>query len=383
MKTVFRILSWIFGSICVLLFILSLLSGHYFASIFILLAGLILIPPIRSRMQKITGFAIRLWLRILIVAVFLVLFLYIIFSGMGNKHSIYKSPEIKFQLMTIYKNRMVHWPVPYEDRYIQTRYGKVYVIMCGEESAAPLVLLHASAMASWSWLYNVAGLAKKYRLYAIDTIGDAGRSTLDDVSIFPADGRSLAALYTELMDTLGMQKAAFVGASQGGFIATNIALYAQDRVEHLILCGPMGYGGTTTSVIRIVFTTMFPLRPIQESTTRWAFGKDQAVNQAVGDWFRLILNGVISRQARPSPFSRDQLKRINVPVLLLLGTRDGLVGNPEKTIELVRDIPNFRVELLNTGHLISAERPNEFNSMVIHFINHSGSGSDKGNGVMN
>jgi pimeloyl-ACP methyl ester carboxylesterase len=168
--------------------------------------------------------------------------------------------------------------------------------------------------------------------------------------------------------TLGVQEACFICASQGGFISTNIALYAPERVEKLILCGPMGYTGTNASVLRILFTTMFPVKPIQDSATRWAFGDDPQVNKAVGEWFRLILEGVISRQARPQPFKHQQLQSLNMPVLLLLGKRDGLVGNPENTKQLAKNIADVQVEILDTGHLVSAEKPDQFNTLVHDFI---------------
>jgi pimeloyl-ACP methyl ester carboxylesterase len=82
----------------------------------------------------------------------------------------------------------------------------------------------------------------------------------------------------------------------------------------------------------------------------------------------LILEGVISRQARPHPFTQEQLKSLNMPVLLLLGKRDGLVGDPESTKQLAKHIADIQVEILDTGHLISAERPDQFNKIVYDFI---------------
>jgi pimeloyl-ACP methyl ester carboxylesterase len=60
-----------------------------------------------------------------------------------------------------------------------------------------------------------------------------------------------------------------------------------------------------------------------------------------------------------------------MPVLLLLGKRDGLVGNPENAKQHVQAIPDVQVEILDTGYLISAERPDEFNKLVIDFISNS------------
>jgi pimeloyl-ACP methyl ester carboxylesterase len=48
---------------------------------------------------------------------------------------------------------------------------------------------------------------------------------------------------------LGIEKAYVVGASEGGFIGTNFALYTPERVEKLALLGPMGYSGAFQSVL--------------------------------------------------------------------------------------------------------------------------------------
>ena len=370
MKSICMILGWTFGLLFFLLFLLGLFSRHYLASIFILFIVVLLIPPIQHWMRDVMRVPVPVWLRVLLIPVLLSLLIVLIFKGMGNKQSIYKNPGIEKKLMSIYDSRMAQWPVPYESRSIDTQYGKVFVIISGPEDARPVLLLHASAMAGWSWLYNIEGLNKYYRSYAIDTIGDAGRSVLNDIENFPKNGPSLAELYQEIMDTLGIQKACFIGASQGGFIATQMAIHAPERVEKVILCGPMGYTGTNLSVLRILFTTMFPVQPVQRSTTRWAFGDDPVVNQSVEEWFGLILKGVISRQARPKPFTKEQLQRLSMPVLLLLGKRDGLVGNPENTRRLAQHIADVQVEILDTGHLISAERSDQFNKLVIDFISH-------------
>jgi len=368
MKTIFSFLNWIFGLLFFFLFILSLFSEHFLPSIFVIVISVLLIPPARQWIIDKSHFRLPLWQRSILIPLLFMIYIFLIFAGMGNPDSIYKNPEIEKKLMAIYDNRIAQWPVPFKTRYIHTQYGKVHIIISGSENAPSTLLLHASAMAGWSWLYNIEGLNQYYRTYAIDTIGDAGRSVLDDINTYPNDGKALSQLYTEIMDTLGIDKACLIGASQGGYIATNMALYNPERVQKIVLCGPMGYTGTNMSVLKILLTTMFPLEPIQKSATRWAFGDDPAINQAVGDWFRLILEGVISRQARPQPFTAEQLKRIKVPVLLLLGKRDGLVGDPENTKQLVRHIDHIQIEILDTGHLISAEKPEKFNRFVHNFI---------------
>jgi pimeloyl-ACP methyl ester carboxylesterase len=368
MKIISLLPGWIFGVIFFLLFLLGLAARHYLASLCLLPGIVLLVPPLRLWVGGLVGMRIRWWLLVLLLPLLFFLFIFLVFKDMANPRSIYRDPRVEAKLMAIYDARMKQWPVPYEGRDLATRFGKVHVIVSGPDGAPPVFLLHASSMASWSWLYNIEDLTRHFRIFAVDTIGDAGRSSLADINRFPQNGEELARLYREIMDRLGVSRAGFIGASQGGFIATNIALHAPERVNKVVLCGPMGYAGTLGSVLRILGTTMFPVRPIQESAIRWAFGADPRVKEFVGEWFRLIMAGVVPRQARPRAFSDEELQGLKMPVLMLLGQRDGLVGDAEAAGRRISRFANFRAAMLDTGHLISAEKPERFNQIVTDFL---------------
>ncbi|MCF7913189.1 MAG: alpha/beta hydrolase [Candidatus Cloacimonetes bacterium] len=368
MSIIITVITWILGLVCLVFMVLSLLAGHYVSSGLAMIMAIVLIPVLRNWFWEYSGIKLPVWLQIVIVPVCLFFFMFFIFNTMGNKYSIYENDQIEEKLNNIYNSHLALWGLDFQTRFIKTQYGIVHVIASGKEDLPPLILLHASSMSSWPWVYNVEELNQHYRTYAIDTIGDAGRSKLSKMEVYPNTGEKLAVLYKEIMDSLGVEKASFIGASQGGYIATNIALYAQERVDKIVLCGPMGYTGTFRSVMRIIFTTMFPLKAIQENATRWAFGDNPHVLAEVSEWFRTILTGVISRQARPKSFSDEQLQSLKMPVLLLLGNNDGLTGNPQKALKRVEKLPNFQTRVLETGHLISAEKPEMFNHLVLKFL---------------
>ena len=198
--------------------------------------------------------------------------------------------------------------------------------------------------------------------------GDAGKSTLSDVGNYPQNGRQQGELYAEIADKLGVEKAYVVGASEGGFIGTNYALYAPERVEKLVLLGPMGYAGTTESIVRIMLVQFFPLKPMRESTVPWAFGDDPQVVNEFGEQLRLLMAGGVPKKATPVRFTAEQRQSLEVPVLLILGQKDNLVGDPEAARALVQDIPDIRVEVLDTGHLIGAEQPEKVNALILEFL---------------
>ena len=107
-----------------------------------------------------------------------------------------------------------------------------------------MLLLHASGVASWSWRANAADLGAEFRLYAVGMIGDAGKSEYFDLSNVLRTRQDQAELYDDIMAQLDIEgPAVIIGASEGGFIASNLAVHHPERVERLVLLGPMGYSG--------------------------------------------------------------------------------------------------------------------------------------------
>jgi pimeloyl-ACP methyl ester carboxylesterase len=165
-----------------------------------------------------------------------------------------------------------------------------------------------------------------------------------------------------------VEKAYVIGASEGGFIATKYALNYPERVEKLALLGPMGYSGATQAIMRITFTQFFPLRPVQESTFRWAFSNNDTLEEDFGDWFHLFMTGIAPAIVAPTTLPAEERQRLQVPVLFVFGEKDNLVGDPQAARELVQDIPGVRVKIVDAGHLMAAELPKEVDNLVIDFF---------------
>jgi len=53
---------------------------------------------------------------------------------------------------------------------------------------------------------------------------------------------------------------------------------------------------------------------------------------------------------------------------LVLGEKDRLVGDPENAKIRAQLIPDLQVEVLDTGHLIGAEQPEQVNALITEFL---------------
>ncbi len=95
----------------------------------------------------------------------------------------------------------------------------------------PIVLLHGLGGTGLTWGPYVDALAE-HDLYAVDTIGDVGRSEQTELI---ADGEDLAGWLDETLVGAGIERAHLVGTSYGGYLALNLAARAPRRVASLTL----------------------------------------------------------------------------------------------------------------------------------------------------
>jgi len=289
--------------------------------------------------------------------------------AMSQQPTIYRSAQFQTKLMAIYDSKLDEWPVPYESVYVDTAFGKVHVIISGPQDAPPALLLHASAMSAWSWVYNIESLSRLFRTYAVDHIGEAGKSELNDLNIYPQEPQELSDLYLEISKNLGVERSVVIGASNGGFLSMNYTIYNPERVEKLVLLGPMGVSPPRLSMgIRMGIVSLLPLNSLLVRTSHWAIGSDPGVQEKCGEWFITMMQGVIPKVAFPKFITPEQKQGIKVPVLLFLGTKDNVVGNNEKAVENAQYFPDVQIEVLESGHLIGVEHAKTVNRSIAEFL---------------
>src|SRR5687767_3585052 len=93
------------------------------------------------------------------------------------KTSLYTSAEAEQQVMAIYEDILKNWPVAHTTQMISTRHGESFVIESGDKSFPPLILLHGAGSNSSMWVAELRDFSQSYRVFAVDLIGEAGKSS--------------------------------------------------------------------------------------------------------------------------------------------------------------------------------------------------------------
>lgn len=362
-----RIFSWIFALLFVVVGLAMLGMGGTLQAILFFCIALILLPPFRYAVQKLAKQPLPWWAWALGVVILWGGFIFSL--TLNPQTSIFINPEAENKLMSMYEAQLAQWPTPCESVFIDTEYGKVHVIVSGPEEAPPVLLIHASAMGGWSWRCNVADLNKYYRTYAVDSIGDVGKSVLADLKNPLSGGENIARFYSDVTDKLGLQEAFVVGASVGGYMGTEYALHAPERVKKLALLCPMGYGHTNQTIALMVLAQAFPLNWIQQKTSEWALGTAPHVQQEFNPWFVEVISGTMPKPTPPVSFTSENLQTMEVPVLAFFGKRDQVIGDAKSAKIVAGNIPDSQVRIEDSGHLVGAELPDLVNQALIEFFN--------------
>ncbi|MER6000188.1 alpha/beta fold hydrolase [Nonomuraea angiospora] len=153
--------------------------------------------------------------------------------------AIYASPEGARAVERRYRELLERWPVPYEHVRVPTGHGETFVVACGPAGAPPLLLLHGSGTNSAMWLADVATWARRFRVHAVDLIGEPGLSA---PSRPPLEPGVYAGWLAEVLAGLGVGRVSIAAVSLGGWMALDYATCRPDRVERLALMCPSGIG---------------------------------------------------------------------------------------------------------------------------------------------
>src|SRR4051812_8414540 len=103
--------------------------------------------------------------------------------------------------LAAYEAVLERWPVQVETVDLPSAYGTTRVNVCGPTDGPPLILLHGGGTTAATWFANVAELARRHRLYAVDRIGEPGRSIQGERP--PRTVRDLLGWLDGVLDGLG------------------------------------------------------------------------------------------------------------------------------------------------------------------------------------
>jgi pimeloyl-ACP methyl ester carboxylesterase len=238
-----------------------------------------------------------------------------------------------------------------------------------------VILIHGFAMDRRIWDGQFRVFAQQFRVVRYDLRG-FGRSDLPETQYSTLDDLRV------MMDQLDIEKACVVGVSLGGSLAIEFALTCPERVAGLVLAGSTvrGYPYSDDYVKEFLHYRKIARRegaavaqseslgnPLLRSIARKP-ALFEPVKRMIGDYsgFHWLAHDP-HRVLYPPAINR--LSEIACPVQIIVGQRDipDLQGVADR---LIAEIGHARsVVLPDVGHIVNMEAPEQFNRIVLDFLN--------------
>ncbi len=263
--------------------------------------------------------------------------------------SVYRTPTGEKAVMAFYDSILKRWPLPFETVNIATRHGNTFIIASGRQSSPPLVLLHGAGTNSAVWARDVVAYSRYYRTYAVDLLGEAGKSASNRPSW---NSPAYAEWLDDVLNALKVERAILIGMSQGAWVALKYTISKPDSVEKLVLICP---GGVIPDRVSFVFRAF-----CYSLSGRWGVKRmvqmlyaDQRVPESVEEMTAVLLSNFRVRVGILPIYSDEELQRLTMPTLLLGGTKDALRDIEKIAARLHTFVPQLDVEILpGAGHAV-------------------------------
>ncbi|MEV8372359.1 alpha/beta fold hydrolase [Kribbella sp. NPDC056861] len=270
------------------------------------------------------------------------------------------------EFFAAYDSLLARWGVPTESIEVEGEFGVTRVNACGAVDAPPLVLLAGyGAGGSPAWFGVAPQLAQYRRVFAVDLVGDAGRSA----------GRvgSQAELHRWLggvLDGLGVERADFCGHSYGAWVSLSYALQSPGRVGKLALLDPTDcFTGLSPSYIARALPML--LRPTPERVRSFLRWETRGI-YVDPDWLDLAALAAEFPAAGPVRPRRPDLKSQDLEAeLLVVVAGRSRTHDPERLIRRMgASAPQARVVRLPAAshHSIPAGHAEELAGTLEKFL---------------
>jgi len=286
---------------------------------------------------------------------------------MKKKLPIFKTAENRATYLAAYESMFTLWQVPHDSITVKTSVGVTHINASGPGDGYPLVLLHGAGLTSTVWFANIASLSAQYRVYAVDIIGDVGKSVADRLLEKRAD---YANWLREVFDELNIDKGYLLGHSYGGWLTLNMALAHPERLHKIVLLAPAASFCLLSFITNLIlYLGELKIHPPARKILQAATAKGMVLKETFIYHQEMVLRNSHSASMYPTVYTDAELKLIDHPALLLIGARDKIY-NPQKAIQRAQHcMPNLRAEIIpNSGHLLIMDQPEIINALILTFL---------------
>lgn len=277
------------------------------------------------------------------------------------KTLIYKSDEGKKQVLSYYETLLEQWHQPFRQINLETKFGATFIIESGKKESPVIFFLHGSGSNSAMWLADAMILSETYHVFAIDIIGECGKSSENRPEF---KNGNYSNWISEIIEKLASNRISIIACSLGGWIALDFSINHPERIEKLVL---MATAGITQVKLKTIFWII-----ITSMMGTWGFNKlnrmvygNLTIDNKALEFASLVKENYKPRTDVLPVFTNESLQQIKAPTLFIGGENDCFYDSRKTASRLKENMDNVKCLVLkDTGHVLTDQINN-----ILQFLN--------------
>ena len=248
----------------------------------------------------------------------------------------------KKAVLDYYDTLLQNISVPYEEINTNTRYGNTSIIAAGDKQKSPLILLHGSSMNATMWIGDINNFSEEFRVYAPDMPGEPGKSSEEQL---PFESMAYVDWLHDVLKGLEITNTAVLGISLGAWLAAKFSMAYPEIVSKLILLCPAGIGSQNHEFKNIAMSLLSK----GEEGVNELFAQINGgakIPDIILNYQKLIAVAFHSRQEIIPLFSDEDLKKLTMPSLLMVGEKDIMLNSIETAERYQANVPGAKIKIL-------------------------------------
>ena len=270
-------------------------------------------------------------------------------------------------------------------------HGESYLVRDSRTGSPAVLLVHGMPDDGLVWKEQVpALLAAGYRVVVPDTLGNGSKSSRPDDHM-RLDSALVAADMANVMEQLGIEKYHYIGHDEGAILGWEFAMTYADRLKshiELSVGHPLAWAKTSFTLHGARMNWYSYLNSVPNGAEVWRAGNGRLLKLALKThpdrdrvfeymmkpggtewaWMFDTVNGVARFMINYANGIYDNLPKVTVPSLGILGTTDEAMWESQMADSVEFVDAEWKMELVEAGHWLQLEQPGKVNKLILDWL---------------
>lgn len=280
--------------------------------------------------------------------------------------TLYKSKIGKKEILNLYDQKLKDLKIDSSSKLIETEFGKTNIIITGDASKPPILLIHGSSGCAPIALETYPTLYKDFHVFAVDVLAQPNKSA--EVVLSMKDN-SYGVWLNEVIDKLDLKDVTLAGFSFGGLIILKTLIQNESNIKEVFLSAPAFIvNGNPLAALFKVFIPMKLYIKTQKQKYLEKFLKALFTEKddfALAYLSKVFLN--FNMDFTPIPIIEEKHAKLITTPITLIAAKDDLFFPGVKMIKRARKIfPSLKKTVLleNSKHVQSAIDNSDIENLI-------------------